>query len=38
MAWRVHARELFGRGSLMSFLLILGIIVLVFLAIFWPVA
>ena len=38
MAWRIRARELFGRGSLIGFLLILGVIVLVLLAIFWPVA
>jgi hypothetical protein len=38
MAWRVHARELFGRGSLMGFFLILGVIVLVLFVIFWPVA
>ena len=32
------ARELFGRGSVLGFLLILVVIVLGLLAVFWPVA
>ena len=38
MAWRMAAREHFGRGGVLGFVLILAMIVLVLLAMFWPVA
>ena len=38
MVLRGLAREHFGRGSLLGFVVILLLVVLVLLAIFWPVA
>jgi hypothetical protein len=38
MALRGLAREYFGRGSPLGFVLILLLVVLALLAIFWPVA